>query len=108
EALAGRLAAGAGEAVQLRIQAALDAPREGRLDQPVWLPDAEAALLSRLCELGLGGTPDRGTFLHWLDELESGQSPDSVTGELLATPQGHAHAAYADGHALAATADWML
>jgi hypothetical protein len=107
EALATRLAAGAGEAVQLRIQAALDAPREGRLEQPVWVADADAMLLTRLCELGLGGTPDRDAFLHWLDELEGGQSADSVAAELLATPEGQV--AYADGHALAvAASSWML
>jgi hypothetical protein len=95
--------------VQLRVQAALDAPREGRLDQPVWLPDAEAVLLSRLCDLALGGAPDRDAFLHWLDALEGGASSDAVAAELLATPDGQAHAPHADGHALAvAASNWML
>ncbi|TCH97447.1 hypothetical protein EJV46_15055 [Roseococcus sp. SYP-B2431] len=109
EALAGSLATGAGEAFRLQIQAALDAPREGGLDQPLWVPDADALLLARLCELGLGGAPGRDAFLHWLDELEGGRSPTSLAAELLATPEGQAQAAYADGQALAlAAASWML
>lgn len=109
EALAGRLASGAGEAVQLRVQATLDAPRAGRLDQPVWLPDADAMLLTRMSELALGGAPGRDAFLHWLDELEGGRSPDSVAAELLATPEGQAHAPHAEAHTLAAAASaWML
>jgi len=105
EALAGRLASGAGEAAQLRIQAALDAPREGRLDQPVWLPDAEAMLLTRLCDLALATAPDRGAYRHWLDELEGGTPAASVAAEILATPQ----AAHLSAQALvAAASDWML
>lgn len=106
EGLAARLAAGAGEAVQARIRAALDAPREGRLEHPVWLPDAEAMLLSRMCELGLGG---HDAFLNWLDELEAGRPVVSLAAELLATPQARIHAPDADARTLAAaTAEWML
>lgn len=109
EALAARLGAGAGEAVQLRLQTALEAPREGRLDQPAWLPDAEAVLLTRMAELALGGTPGRDDFLHWLDELEAGVAPDSVAAEMLATQEGRAHAPLAEPHALAlAASSWML
>lgn len=109
EGLAARLAAGAGEAVQLRVRAALDAPRGEKLDQPIWLPDAEAVLLTRMAELALGGTPGRDAFLHWLDELEGGRSPASVAVELLATPDGQAHAPHLDAQAIAATASaWML
>jgi hypothetical protein len=109
EALAARLGTGADAAVRLRLQAALDAPRGEKLDQPIWLPDAEAMLLTRICQMTLGGTPNRDAFLHWLDELEGGRSADSVAMALLATPEGLAFAPHADGHALAAAAQiWML
>jgi len=109
EALAQRLAGGAGETVRLRVQAALDAPREGKLDQPVWLPDFEALQLSRLCELALGGAPDRDAFLNWLDGLEAGRSLDAVAADVVATPLAQAFAPTAEAQALAEAARmWML
>ncbi|MDB5413779.1 MAG: hypothetical protein JWR10_2114 [Rubritepida sp.] len=115
-ALAATLLEGGDDAAHLRTRAVLDGPREGRLAQPVWLPDAEAVMLTRLYILGLERAPDREGFFTWLGAMEGGVSAETVANALLATPEGQTRSVYSTGHALvdaarspegiAATAPW--
>lgn len=84
----------------------------GILARPTCIPDPEADLLARLYHLAHDRTPDRTSFLTWLDALKAGRSAESVGDALLAIPG--AAETYADGTALVTAAqalilsEWML
>ncbi len=91
-------------ATQARATAALAPVADAKLDNPLWVPDAEAVLAVRFHLLVLDAAPDRARFDQWLAALEA--APDHATAAQ-AFFDAHPGHGFADGQALLDEA-WSL
>lgn len=77
---------------------------------PLWLPDAEAALLARLFHFGLARLPGREEARAWLDVLESGPVEEGVARFLSAhglAADPRAFLAHSEALPSLAATDWL-